>query len=50
MYDTSVLKTTKECRTVMERAKKIGNDDFYRKVFAAIARLSTPKMAIQATL
>ena len=33
MYDVSVLKTQEECRTVMERAKERGDDDFYAKVF-----------------
>lgn len=39
MYDAMLLKTPAECRTVMERAKQQGLDDFYRQVFRRYCEL-----------
>ena len=33
MYDLKILKTVKECRRVMERAKEQGHPDVYSAVF-----------------
>ena len=39
MYDVSKLKTIEECRTVMDRAKKLGKTDIYKNVFQRFCQL-----------
>ena len=39
MYDVSKLKTIDECRTVMDRAKKLGKTDIYKIVFQRLCQL-----------
>lgn len=40
MYDVRTLKSVAECRTVMDRAKKGGNDAVYQNVFRRMCELS----------
>lgn len=40
MYNIGLLKTVEQCRTVMERAKKLGDDDLYRKLFIRSCEIS----------
>lgn len=40
MYDLRSLKTVAECRTVMERAKRTGNDSVYQEVFRRMCAIS----------
>lgn len=40
MYDLRLLKTVAECRTVMERAKRQGNDAVYQDVFRRMCAIS----------
>ena len=40
MYDLRSLKTLAECRTVMERAKRDGNDAVYQDMFRRLCAIS----------